>query len=55
MYFEAGLIVERQNAETATQAVMLRMAIGSVLSKDAAKAFDQQVKALIAGADDGQG
>ena len=46
---EAGLVVARTNGYLATQAVLFQMAVSSILSKDAGKAFNKRVKKLSGG------
>lgn len=46
VWVEAEMVVSRLNQQEATRAVLLQMAVSSVLSKKAQARFDKQVKAL---------
>lgn len=43
---EARIVRKRVNGQIATEAVLTQLAIGSILSKKAGKAFEKQVKKL---------
>jgi len=43
---EARLVVERHNGAHATQAVLVQLAVASVLSKDGAKEFKKTISRL---------
>jgi hypothetical protein len=43
---EATLVVERLNGLAATQAVLTQMAVSSMFSKDASKAFTEKIKEM---------
>lgn len=43
---EAELVVERTNTYQATEAILIQLAIGSALSKDAAKEFKKVITGL---------
>lgn len=48
VFSEALIVQERKNHEMASSSVMLHMAVSSLLSKKASKAFNEQVKTLSA-------
>lgn len=43
---EAKLVVERRNRAHATDAMLIQLAVGSVLSKKGAQEFSKQIKRL---------
>lgn len=43
---ETNLVVDRLNGQEATRAVLLQMAVSSVLSKEAGKKFDKMIKRM---------
>jgi len=43
---EARIVRQRINRKTATEAVLTQLAVSSILSKKAAKAFEKQIKKL---------
>lgn len=43
---EARLIVERVNRRHATEATLVQMAVSTILSKKAGKAFQKQIREL---------
>lgn len=46
---EAKLVVERRNRAHATDALLVQMAVASILSKDGAKEFSKKIKGLSSG------
>lgn len=48
VYVEAAYAVERLNREEATRAVMIQLAVASVISKKGSKAFQKKIKDLTA-------
>jgi len=49
VFEEAELVVERINGLEATRAVLLQMAVASILSKKAAKGFQEAIRRLTDG------
>jgi hypothetical protein len=43
---EAGIVVERLDREEATRALLVQMAVSSMLSKKAANAFQKTIKKM---------
>jgi len=43
---ESNLIVKRHNSQEATRAILLKMAVSSVLSKEGGKQFDKMIKRM---------
>ena len=46
VYVEAQYVVERQDREEATRAVLFQMAAASLLDKKASAAFQKKIKAM---------
>jgi len=46
VYVEAGMVVERIDHEEATRAVLVQLAVSSMLSKDSAKQFQKMIKQM---------
>lgn len=49
VWVEAELVVQRVNRQEADRATLLQMAVSSILSKKAAKAFDKATKRMTEG------
>ena len=46
VYIEAGYVVERLNREEANRAIMIQLAVASVVSKKGSKAFQKRITDL---------
>lgn len=47
VYTESGYVVERLNREEANRAIMIQLAVASVVSKKGSKAFQKRIQDLI--------
>ncbi|AWY09488.1 tail protein [Ruegeria phage vB_RpoS-V16] len=47
LWTETRIVRQRVNREFANQAVLTQMAVGSILSKEAGKAFNRRIKQLL--------
>lgn len=47
VYVEAAFVVERLNREEANRAIMVQLAVASVISKKGSKAFQKRIKELM--------
>ena len=47
VYVEAAFVVERVNREEANRAIMIQLAVASVISKKGSKAFQKRIKDLM--------
>lgn len=47
VYIEAEYVVERLDREEATRAMMVQMAVSSLLSKKSSKEFEKQIKKMM--------
>lgn len=47
VYVEAAFVVERLNREEANRAIMIQLAVASVISKKGSKAFQKRINDLM--------
>lgn len=47
LWTETRIVRQRVNRELANQATLTQMAVGSILSKEAGKAFNKRIKQLL--------